>query len=570
MSSLDTIRGIPRAYRRLERYRQILHVFVRYGFGSFVDSLRSRFSHGIWKRLLFWRRERGLSLDSGQWESVAYRLRQAFVELGPTFVKLGQILSTRQDIIPAAFIAELSRLQDSVPAFSFDIVRSLIRTELGAELEDIFSEFDEVPVGAASMAQGHRARLKDGTEVFVKLQRPGIERIVKVDLEILSHLATVVSRHSKELAHLRLERIISSFSRSLLEELDFAHERSNQEKFARQFSGRAGLRVPHVFSEYCTHKILVMEYIRGIRGTDVAALRASGLDLKRLSEIGADIVLEQFFEHGFYHADPHPGNIFFLPGNEICYVDFGQMGRVTEHERESCAKLLQELVLSDYHACTLTLLELTEHDDTLDLDELERVIGDYAEMYMHGELGKLNVPSALTELYEVCKRERIYLKPQLYIFLKALGVSDSLGRAMNPDFVIMRQVRPHVIRMAVRRVRPKRLLREVQHGIEDWARLVQDSPRMLHEFGRQLTEGRASMRLEVESIDKMNTVFNRVFNRLSSAIVLASMIIGSSIVVHANPLPHWHGTSIVGVVGFLLSAFFCMLLLLDIWKNRHK
>lgn len=565
MAGIDTIGRLPATCRRLVRFRQIVHVFVKYGFGSLFDTMRSGFSR-TWRRLLSpWHPEvRRRMQEIGS----AERLREALVELGPTFVKLGQILATRQDMIPAAMVEELSKLQDSVPPFSYEEVRRLVKQELKGEIEEIFSEFDETPVGAASMAQGHRARLKDGTVVFVKMQRPGIAPLIHRDLDILEVMAEAMEKHSEQLAVFRPRRIMAEFRRSLENELDFMHERMNQEKFARQFEGREGIRVPKVFARYCTKRILTMEFVQGIKGTNLPALKGSGLDLVKMSHNCADIILEQFFEHGFYHADPHPGNIFFLPGDVFCYVDFGQMGRVTVMERRNCAALLRHLVERDYHASAVLLLELTEHDDNPDMAEIEREVGDFAEKVMHQSLSSLEVPSVLSEMLEMCRHLHMYLKPQFYLFLKALGMSDELGRQMNPEFEIMDQVRPYVLKMLIQQFRPEALWRETEAYGSEIMKLLREYPEFLRAFNRKLLDGNVGVKVSVDSIDNMNRVFDGVFNRLAAAVVLASLVIGSSIVVHANPKPHWYDTSIMGVVGFLMSGIFGIVLLISILKHR--
>ncbi|MBP5640446.1 MAG: hypothetical protein J6X55_13260 [Victivallales bacterium] len=567
MAGLDRIREIPRAYRRVGRFRSIMRVLMRYGFDSIVDIMRNRYGRSLRKIIRPWHDDTASEMKG---KSVGERTRLMLIELGPTFVKLGQLLAGRQDILPKSFTDELAKLQDSVPPFGMDEVRELIRQEFGSELETFFSEFNETPVGAASMAQGHHARLIDGTEVFVKLQRPGISTKMMLDVDILRHMAQVVERHSEELAQFQPSKIVEQFAKALEQELDFCHELSNQEKFAAQFEGREGIHVPKVYPELSSRRVLVMEFIRGIRATDMEALKSSGIDLKTLSCLAADLVFEQFFEHGFYHSDPHPGNIFFLRSNQLCYVDYGQCGRITEGERMLFAKILGYLVTRNYRGCATILLELTEHDEDPDLDELERSIGEFIETHLHTRLSRLDVATTLSDWYSLCKAEKITLRPQLYLLLKAIGESDRLGREMNPDFEIMKQLRPFVLKMAFKRFSADNILREINEVGGDLFTMLREYPQTIRQFNRQLVQGKATLRVNADSIERMNVVFDSVFNRLASAVVLASMIIGSSIVVHANPKPHWYDTSILGVVGFLLSGIFGAVLLVDIWRHRNK
>ena len=564
MAGLDKIRALPRAYRRLGRFRTIVSVLMRYGFDSFVYMMRNRYGRVLKSIVHPWKK----AVPKIKRKSIGERTRLMLIELGPTFIKLGQLLSARQDILPKSFTDELAKLQDQVPPFSMDEVRNLIKQELGDELEAFFSEFDEKPVGAASMAQGHHARLLDGTEVFVKIQRPGIAAKMLLDVDVLKYMAMALEKHSDEMAQFKPSKIVAEFSRVLEQELDFCHEVSNQLRFEAQFAGREGIHVPKVYPKYCTRKILVMEFIRGFPATDLDALRASGIDLKKMSYIAADLVFEQFFEHGFYHSDPHPGNIFFLRGNEMCYVDHGQCGRTTENERMLFAKMLAYLVTRNYRGCATVLLELTDYDSEPDMDELERSLSEFIETHLHTNLEQLDVPSTLGDFYAMFHRLKMTLKPQLYLLLKAIGESDRLGREMNPGFEIMKQLRPFVIKMTFKRFGPERIMQEVNEFGGDMLELVKESPKMLRQLNRQLLQGRVGFRVNVDNIDRMNSVVDKVFNRLASAVVLASMIIGSSIVIHANPKPHFHDTSIVGVVGFLLSGIFGAVLLVDIWRHR--
>lgn len=567
MSGLDTLSRLPGAYRRLERFRQILRVMVRYGFGWLFEGLRGRLFK-VHHRLLTLLRH-GEMAKEHQALSGPERLRLALIELGPTFVKLGQILATRRDVVPEAYVQELSKLQDSVPPFPFADVRKVVREELGAELEEIFSEFSEVPVGAASMAQGHRARLRrDGSEVFVKVQRPGIGKVMRLDLGILEILAEALARHSAELAYFRPRQIVSEFKRSLERELDYAHERCNQEKFAQLFAKCEGLHVPRLYADYCTHRILVMEFIHGIPGTSLERLHSSGMDLVRLGDRCADIVMEQFFEHGFFHADPHPGNLFFLPGERLCYIDFGQVGRITEDERHACAMLLRHVVTKNYKAAVVYFLQLTEQDGEPDLVELERGLGEFAEMYLNERLGEIRPSDALSELYELCRRQQVRLRPQFYLFLKALGVSDELGRQLNPEFKLMQRMRPYVQRAIFRRLRPAGLLRRLEEYMGEFTLLLHEAPGTVRSLSQQLQSGRFSTRVSIDHIEGWEKQIALFSNRLSAAIVMASLVIGSSVVVHANPKPHWYGTTIMGVIGFLLSGIMGISLLISILRRR--
>lgn len=564
MGSFDTIRHLPQAYRRLSRFRHILRVLFKYGFDTI--SLRERVPQAMKRLFMPWRKDETTEIAAKY--SMPERLRMAFVELGPTFVKLGQVLAQRQDMIPPDFVHEFSKLQDNVPPFGIDLVRQQIRKELGRELEDVFSEFDEHPVGAASMAQGHLAKLKDGTEVFVKIQRPGIAQSMRLDMEILVQLAAALERHSEELGFLRPVKIVEEFKNSLEQELDFSREMANQMRFAHQFKNREGIHIPWVYEEYCTKQILTMEFVRGIKATNLDELRAAGADLVKLSELGANLLLEQFFDYGFFHADPHPGNMFFQLPSTICYIDFGNVGRITVDERKLFGDMMMYLVAGDFKSCARVLVALTEHDGEPDMGELERDLGAFADQHLHRRLNNLDINSALHDLYQLCYRQGMFLKPHIYMMFKALAMSDKLGRDMNPNFELMKQIQPFAEKLLLEQMNPMTTLKRLKTYKHEIGELMDDAPRDVRQLLKQLLHGKVHLEHTVQGMTNLSKVFDGVFNRLAAAIVLAAMLVGSSIVVHANPKPHWYGTSIMGLLGYVVSAVGGVLLLWDMMKHR--
>ena len=339
MLSIRKIGIIGRTYRHLNRYRQILAVFFKYGFGDLVELLRIEQYIEIGLQLISSkRRERLEKLTRAQ------RVRLALEELGPTFIKLGQVLSTRPDLVPVEFVLELSRLQDKVPASPYPQIREIVVSELGKPPEDLFAAFDTTPFASASIGQVHRARLHDGEAVAVKVQRPGIGKVIEVDLEIMLHLATLMERHVEEMALHRPVTIVKEFAKSLERELDYTIEATAMERTARQFLDDPTVYIPRVFRDTTTGRVITMEYVDGIKVSEVDRLDAAGLDRKCITDRGADLLLRQIFQFGFFHADPHPGNIFVLPDNVICLIDFGITGTVGRGVREDFVTLIDAVV----------------------------------------------------------------------------------------------------------------------------------------------------------------------------------------------------------------------------------
>ena len=443
---------VSRTYRHANRYRQILTVLFKYGFGDLVDRLKvAQYLEVGMQMVSKKRRERVEKLTKSE------RVRMALEELGPTFVKMGQILSTRPDLIPVEFIQELSKLQDSVPPFPFSQVREIFESEIKSPIEKIFEKFDEVPLAAASIGQVHRARLKSGEEVIVKIQRPGVRTTIEVDLEILLHLATLMERHVEELEIHRPTGIVEEFSRTLEREIDYTVEASNAERFARQFVGNSSVYVPRIFREASTKRILTMEYIDGIKASEIDKLDKGEFDRKIIASRGADLILEQVFKYGFFHADPHPGNIFILSDNVICYLDFGMMGRVDRYARDNFADIVYGYVRRDESKIADALLRIVEWDKEPDRRVLERDIADFVELYLYKPLKELRIEDLFHQLLELITRHRLQLPPDMFLMVKALAQVEGLGLVLDPDFDMTEKAAPFIKRLKLERLSPKRV-----------------------------------------------------------------------------------------------------------------
>ena len=385
--SITPLGTIRKTYRHLNRYHHILRVLFKYGFDDLVELLH------VDKYL-----ETGLQMinrkpsEHLEKQSRPERLRMALEELGPTFIKLGQLLSTRPDFIPIAYLDELAKLQDDVPQFPFEEVEKIFLGETGHPPGDLFDYFEEEPFAAASIGQVHRARTANGLEMVVKVQRPDIDKIIAVDLEILAHIAQLMEQYIEELQGHRPTAIIEEFARSLSREIDFTIELTSIQRFAKQFAGNQKIHVARVYPELSSERILVMEYVDGIKASAIDSLRAEGVDLKRVAERGTQLVMEQIFIHGFFHADPHPGNIFILKDDVICFVDFGQMGRLSLREREEFTNLVVQLVAGNEQKVCTSLLALTVHDDSIDTERLSLDLADLMDRYLYQSGGRENAP----------------------------------------------------------------------------------------------------------------------------------------------------------------------------------
>jgi len=562
MLSIRKIGVIRRGYRHLNRYRQIVSVLIKYGFDDLIDTLKIEqyFEMGLG---MISRKER----PPVERFTRAERVRMALEELGPTFIKLGQILATRPDLVSAEFVREFEKLQDHVPPFGYEEVREIIEKELGHALEDTFQSFDEEPLAAASIGQVHRARLKDGEEVVVKIQRPGIRKVVEVDLEIMLHLASLMERHLEEVEMHRPTRIVAEFARSIEKEIDYTIEASHMQRFAAQFQGDMSIYVPKVFQEWGTERVLTVEYIDGIKASEIDRIEKEGLDRKIITARGADLILKQIFEHGFFHADPHPGNIYVLPDNMICYLDYGMMGRIDRQTREDAAELIQALSQGDESKTMHALLKLVDYDEQPDLRALERDVADFAGHHLYKPLKEIDIGKLLQELLELLSRHRLAIPQVLFLMLKALTTWEGVGRSLDPEFHIMERATPFIRRVRTERMRPERIAGDVFDTSLELIRLAQEIPGELRELLLRLKQGKIKVALEHQGLERMLARQDQARNRVAFSIVIAALVIGSALIVLSRTPPLVFGISVIGIIGFAVAAVMGALLFLAILRK---
>jgi len=562
MLSIRKIGVIGRTYRHLNRYRQILTILIKYGFGDLVDILKVEQYLEVGLRIIS--RKRRHQVDR---LTRAERVRMALEELGPTFVKLGQILSTRPDLIPFEFVDELSKLQDEVPPFPYADVEQIIRSELGAGPEDIFDYFEKTPLAAASIGQVHRARLKDAEEVVVKVQRPGIRKIIEVDLEIMLHLATLMERHLEEFQITRPTRIVKEFARSIEKEIDYTIEASHIERFAGQFMDEETVYVPKVFRDTTTERVLTMEYIDGIKASEIERIEAEGLDRKLITARGADLILKQIFDYGFFHADPHPGNIFVLPGNVICYLDFGIMGSIDRQSKENFVNLVHSVVVRDEFEATHALLKLMEYDEEPDTRLLSRDLADLMGEHLYQPLKQLRMEKLLHQILDLISTHCLRMPPDLFLMMKALATVEGVGLSLDPNFQMVEHAAPFIRRVRMEQFHPKRVAQDIKKSGSELVRLMQEIPGELRGLLKQMKRGKVKIEFEHRGLEPMLTTHDKISNRIAFSIIIGALIIGSALIVLSKTPPFMFGISIIGIVGFVVAGLMGMWLLIAILRR---
>ncbi len=563
MLGFKKIGVLGKTYRHIKRYRQILVILFKYGFGDLIDTLKIEQYLQIGLQLISKK-----SRENIEKLGRAERVRMALEELGPTFVKFGQILSTRPDLIPVEYIRELSKLQDQVSPFSYDEVRQIIKAEIGKWPEEIFQHFEQAPLAAASIGQVHRARLRDSEEVVVKVQRPNIQKTVEVDLEIMLHIASLMEKHLEEIEPYRPTKVVEEFAKTIAKELDYTIEAAHIERFARHFLDDDTVYVPRVYRELTTERIITMEYIDGIKASEVDLLKAKGYDLEIIATRGVNSVMKQIFVHGFFHADPHPGNVFILPENVICYLDFGMVGRITRQERDDFVDVVIYVVREDTKKAVDALLKLTNYKREPNRTALERDIAELIDQYLYLPLKEIKTAKLLQQVLEISSRHQIFLKPDLFLMMKALSTSETLGRMLYPDFNLVEHARPFIRKVQLGHLSPRRITEDIFDSGSELVGLIKDIPGEFREILKQTREGRIKIEFEHRGLDSLLFTMDRVSNRIAFAIVLASLIIGSSLITLSDIPPKWHEIPIIGLAGFVVAGVIGLWLLVSIMKRK--
>jgi ubiquinone biosynthesis protein len=562
MLSIRKIGVIGRTYRNLNRYRQILAVLFKYGFGDLLELLR------IDQYV-----EVGLQMISKKQSLRVERLtrpeglRMALEELGPTYIKLGQILSTRPDLIPIEFVRELSKLQDKVPPFPYTAVQRIIEVELQKTIEQLFVRFEKKPLASASIGQVHRAVLKEGSELAVKVQRPGIQRIIEIDLEIMLHLATLAERHIEELALQRPVKIVEEFARTLERELDYSLEAANMERMAFNFAGDPNVCIPKVYQDYSTSRVLSAEFIDGIKISEIEEIENRGLDRKVITDRGADIMLRQIFDYGFFQADPHPGNIFVLPRNVICLIDFGMVGMVDRFTRENFVDLMDALSRKDAARTSQVILQLTDWEERPDTRLFERQVNDFISQHLYKPLKRIRVDKFLHQLLDLASRHRLRLSPEIFLMLKALTTIEGVARMLDPEFDIITKATPFIKRIMMERFTPQRIVENTSRMATDLFNFARQFPKDLLELARLVRQQRLFFKIEHQGLERMLATHDQISNRISFSIIIAALIIGSALIVISETPPLLYGISLIGIIGFIAAALMGVWLLVAILRK---
>jgi len=502
----------------LPRYREVVNILIKHGFGFIFD----RFTIRKLKE-----KELKEKIET-EGHNIPRRLRHVLEELGPTFVKLGQLLSTRPDFLPPDYIKELEKLQNEVPPFSYNVLMRVLNEE-GINIEENFSYFESKPIAAASIAQVHRAVLKSGQQVVIKVQRPKIDKIIETDLEILLEISHLLERKTNWGKIYRVSEIVEELAEALRNELDFRKEARNADIFYNNFKNEKNVIIPRVYWEYSSARVLILEYVEGVKISDFAGLKKAKYSTEKIAAHLLEALFKQVYEHNFFHADPHPGNIAITEGEKVIFYDFGQVGIIDEVTKERSINLLVSMMRYDSSGVTRALLDIGIGSQHVNKEELRRDVSYLQKKYYGIPLSDIDVGVALSELIELSVKYRLRLPAELSLIVKMLMTVENIVSQLDPQLSIVNIVEPFGRKVMTKKFSPERFKLDMQNLLLDYTNLVREFPREADNILKIMEEGELKIKMEHTNLQRLSSRIDIMSNRLSLAIILAGIIVGTSL-----------------------------------------
>ena len=547
----------------LPRYRTIVEVLWKHGFGETLKLVALQQLLGI---------EETAPSDIIHGQPVGVRLRLALEELGPTFIKFGQVLSSRRDLLTDEIYCELCKLQDGVPPFDGEVAKAIVEKELGKPIAKLFTSFTLKPQGGASIAQVHRARLRNGKRLAVKVQRPDIEKTIELDLAILQDLASFAEKHVPDLAGINPVGVVKEFSETLRKELDFTHEAHNAIRFAQQFEGNPNMKVPRIYMDMTTPRVLTMEFVSGLSVRDPEALEEAGIDTVALSESMTNLIYQQVFDFGFFHGDPHPGNMYIQPDGVVALIDYGMMGSFTSAFRSSLAELIAGLAQKDHQAVMNAILEISEERYT---DKPNKMLNDvqvFSDLHLSQSLKDINLGEVLNKLLDLLRDNKLRMNGSFYLGVKAFTQVEAIGRSLNPDLNFIKLGEPYARGLIEKKFDLKHLTEMAKRFWAGGIDFLEDFPGDFRNFYQRFKAGKVTIpiehKIDAEGFEPMRKTLDSIANRMATAVLAAAVLICSSILIlAAMPPVIWH-VSLFGFLGLVWGGIMGVRLAIHIWKHE--
>jgi ubiquinone biosynthesis protein len=565
--SFSPLYPVRRRLAEIVRVRRVIEVLARNGLGFLVEQLAlDRFLPRFWRR-------RPVRAEAGIGRlTVPQRVRRTLEELGATYIKVGQFLSGRADLLPPEYIEELAKLLDAAPPVPADEIRELIENEMGAPLDELYAIFQDLPIASASIGQVHRATLFDGQEVVVKVQRPGIEQVVEADLDLLLRQARFLEHRSELMRDYNVQAIAGELARSLREELDYQIEGRHAERLRSNLRRDPRFLIPQVHWSLTSRRVITLDYLDGIQFKQIAQLREAGYDLASLAQAGVEAYLKQIFVDGFYHADPHPANILVV-GEQIAFVDFGVAGYLTPSQKELLGDMFLQIIDEDAGGVARTVVRMGATRGRPSLEAMERDLQRLLTRYWGLALEELEVGEMLGEIFKTAYQHKVYLPGDLALLARTIITLEGTGRMLDPEFVLVDAVRPFAVRLVRERMSPVTAGRRALRTLRQAADLAQAFPRRLDDLWDQLEEGEITFGVDIRRLEVIINKLNSMVNRVAFSVVVAALIIGSALILHGGK-DRWE-MPILGIgvpvaqIAFLGAVFAGAWLLISMIRSRN-
>ncbi len=541
---------MSKQYTNIKRLHQIVRTLIKYGFGSIVAEMNILPYSSVIRKFFFFKR-------AGRGESVAVRVRLMLEELGTTYIKLGQIVSTRADVLPPDLLDELKKLQDMVPPEPASDIREIMERSLGSPVSEVFSSFNIRPIASASVAQVHYAELPDGTEVAVKILRPRIKNTIESDISVMRQIAALMERYLPSLRRYRPMEVVNEFSRVIHRELDMNIEGTNIDRFAKMFADDKRIQIPHIYWDYSSEEVLTMERLSGVPMDEIKLIEEKGLDIKEIAVNGLEIFFKQVFDFGVFHADLHPGNIFVRDDGVIVYLDFGIVGKLDYGLRRYLATMLYHLIKKDFHRVAKVHRQMGLISRNVDLAEFEEALRDIAEPIHGKELEDINVSALLMKLIDTARRFEMQLQPNLLLLQKSMVIIEGVGRQLYPDINMWEVAKPLIYKWMIReKFSPKEFLKRGNEGVRDMTSDLINLPAQASDFFDRALNEELHIQLTHPGIDDIAVNIDRLGRRINRGIIIGAFVLGASLIAVFAPEKTTRvlGVPIISWVGYIIAG----------------
>lgn len=556
---LSLIKGV----RDIKRLNQILLVLFEEGFGFLLMGIRLRYKIPITKRLKS-------RLKKEEERKPEVMLRRALERLGPTFIKFGQVLSVRPDLIPKAYSKELEKLQDNVPAFPFEEVKSIIEKEFGKGIEHLFLHFEKKPIASASISQVHKAILKTGERVAVKVQRPNAKRIMETDIEIMFYFASLLEKHIEKIKSFKPVNIINEFKEWTGKELDFRLEARNAKRFYQNFKGSKTVHMPKVYDGLTSERVLTLEFIDGVELNNVKEIKKRKLDFNKIMSNGFNAIMTQVFVHGVFHADPHPGNIIVMRNNAIAFVDFGIVGYFDERLKNKCIDLLYGIVEQDEELVMTALVSMGMEASGINYEELKSDIGFAIQPLQHSQIKDFKTSSVLEEILDIALKHNLNVPASFVLFGKTVITLEGVAIEYDPDFNIVETAKPFVERLIAKRASPFYAWKSFVHNIGKYRRFAEEFPERAERVLDKIQKANIKVDIEDADIKKLSLEIDRSSNRVAYGLLIAALLITSAILMQVEKGPTILGVPFLSFVSFIFASILVFILFMSIIRERLR